>query len=122
MNLSDTNLAGASGPIVLYDGVCALCDWAVGFILDHDPSGRFRFAPLQSEIGRRLSEQHQLQADAMDTMVLIDDGKAHIRSDAALRIGLLLGHWPAMAGETLAVIPKPLRDGLYRWIARNRYH
>jgi predicted DCC family thiol-disulfide oxidoreductase YuxK len=121
MNLTDANLAGISGPIVLYDGICGLCESTVNFIIDHDPKGLFHFAPLQSEIGRRLLSEYGLQADVMDTMVLLDDGKAYFRSSAALRIGMLIGHWPALLAETLMVIPQPLRDAAYRRIARHRY-
>jgi predicted DCC family thiol-disulfide oxidoreductase YuxK len=109
-----------SGPILLYDGVCGLCEAWVPFIIDHDPEGRFRFAPLQSDIGRQLLEQHHLEP-GMNTLVLIDQGQAYVRSAAAIRIGMLLGHGFSLLAEALAVIPESLRDGVYNWIARNRY-
>jgi predicted DCC family thiol-disulfide oxidoreductase YuxK len=113
-------VANVSGPILLFDGVCNLCNGMVQWVIAHDPNGRFRFASLQSEAGRALLAQHGLPLGAMDTVVLVD-GDAHwTKSDAALetarRIG---GAWSLAAAVKL--VPRALRDTLYDWVARNRY-
>jgi len=110
----------ASGPILLFDGVCNLCNGVVQWVIARDPAAQFRFASLQSEAGRTLLAQHQLPLDAMDTVVLVD-GAAHWRkSDAALEmLRRLGGAWPLLSA--LRVVPRGLRDAAYDWIARNRY-
>lgn len=104
--------------IVLFDGVCNLCDAAVTFIIDRDADAVFRFAPLESEIGRRLTQHYGLERE--DTVVLVEDGRCSVRSEAALRIARRLdGAWPFLA--VLLIVPAPLRDLVYRFIARHRY-
>ena len=102
--------------IVLFDGVCNLCNGAVRFILARDPEGHFRFASLQSETARRL-----LKDDApAETIVLIEAGKTYTKSTAALRIARGLRFpWPLL--YALVAIPRPLRDLVYDWVARHRY-
>ena len=107
-------------PVLLFDGVCNLCHGAVRFVLDHDREARFRFAPLQSEVGRALLARFELDPAALDTIVLIDEAGAHLRSDAALRIARRLGAPWSWLGP-LAAIPRPLRDAVYDFIARRRY-
>lgn len=107
-------------PIVLFDGVCNFCNASVNFILKRDPKGVFRFAPLQSEVAKQLLEKFHLPADDLDTMVLIEDGTASTRSTAGLRIARRLkGTWPLLYG--FIVLPRFLRDAVYRLIAKNRY-
>lgn len=107
-------------PVLLFDGVCNLCHGVVRFVLDHDREARFRFAPLQSEVGRALLARFELDPDALDAVVLIDEAGAHLRSDAALRVARALGApWSWL--RPLAAIPRPLRDAVYDFIARHRY-
>jgi predicted DCC family thiol-disulfide oxidoreductase YuxK len=108
-------------PILLFDGVCNLCNGLVRFILRHDPApGTFKLAALQSDAGRRLLRQHGLPVDALDTFVLIEGGRAHTRSTAALRVCRSLGPpWSWLA--VLLHLPRGLRDPLYDLIARHRY-
>jgi predicted DCC family thiol-disulfide oxidoreductase YuxK len=107
-------------PIVLFDGVCNLCNGSVQFILQRDPAGRFRFASLQSDHGQRLLTERGLDPKALDSVVVIDGDRLYRESDAALRIaGDLKGAWKALT--VFRVIPRPLRDWAYRLIARNRY-
>ena len=105
-----------SNAIILFDGVCNLCDGAIAFVIKRDPKKYFRFASLQSETAQKLlGERHSL-----DTMILIENGNVYLRSTAALRIAKKLrGLWPLF--YIFIVIPKFLRDLLYNWIARNRY-
>jgi predicted DCC family thiol-disulfide oxidoreductase YuxK len=106
-------------PIILFDGVCNLCNAAVNFVIDRDPDGIFYFAALQSDCAREILEKHQIGLE-LNTIVLIEDGQVYDRSTAALRITRhLSGPWPLLSG--CMVIPAFIRDGVYRWIARNRY-
>ncbi|MEC0227330.1 thiol-disulfide oxidoreductase DCC family protein [Paenibacillus alba] len=106
--------------IVLFDGVCYLCSGAVQFILRNDPKGIFRFASLQSGSGLKLLEQHDLPTDILSTIVLIEGGRAYTRSTAALRIARRLRGALPLAYAAI-IIPAPLRNLVYAFIARNRY-
>ena len=106
-------------PVLLFDGVCTLCDASVQFIIDHDSESQFRFASLQSDVGKRLAAEYGVDAEALDTLVLIDDGCAFVRSEAVLRVASRLGRPWSWSGA-FRVVPRPLRDGAYRVVARNR--
>lgn len=111
---------GEASPIVLFDGVCNLCSGSVQFLLKRDPEGRFRFAPLQSDAGRSLLAEHGLAVDSLSSVVLIEGGRVWQESAAALRIARhLRGPWKLL--RIFVIVPRPLRDLVYRWIARNRY-
>lgn len=113
-------MAEAPHPTLLFDGVCNLCSGSVQFILKRDKAGRFRFASLQSDAGRRLMTGHGLDPAALSSVVLIEDGRAYQESTAALRIARHLpGAWKLL--RVFTIIPRPLRDAAYRLIARNRY-
>ena len=106
--------------IVLFDGVCNLCNAAVNFLIDHDPGGRLKFGSLQSEAVRPLLERNGLRTDYLDSFVLIDEGQVYRRSDAALRTARRLGGaWRLL--WIFSLLPRPLRDAAYDWIATNRY-
>jgi len=106
-------------PVILFDGSCGLCTRAVRFVLRHDPRGRFRFAALQSDTGRRLLEEAGRLPPDTDSVMLIEPGRLFIRSTAALRIARgLSGPWPLW--YILIVVPRPLRDAVYRFVARRR--
>jgi predicted DCC family thiol-disulfide oxidoreductase YuxK len=108
-------------PVVLFDGVCNLCHGAVRFVLARDRAGRFRFAPLQSEVGRALLARHAATAAGLDTIALVDAEGLPLRSEAALRIaGGLGGPWPWLA-RLAGRLPRRLRDTLYDGVARRRY-
>ncbi|MYL37343.1 thiol-disulfide oxidoreductase DCC family protein [Halobacillus litoralis] len=105
--------------IILFDGECHFCDKSVQFIIQRDPRSRFQFASLQSDKGRELLLQYNIPDDT-DSLVLIQDGKAHLESTAALSISRQLkGMWKL--AYILILIPRPLRNGFYRWFAANRY-
>lgn len=107
-------------PLVLYDGVCALCNWAVRFILDHDAEGVFRFAPLQSDVGRQWQERFGLPVDALDTVILVQDGRAFVRSEAAFRIlRQLRTTWRFLT--VFQLLPAFVTDAVYRLVVRWRY-
>jgi len=107
-------------PIILFDGVCNLCNAAVQFIIKRDPYAKFRFIPLQSERAKQLLQQAGLEHTMTDTVVLFYNDKVYTQSDAALHIARhLSGLWPVIF--VLIVIPRPIRNAVYSWIARNRY-
>jgi predicted DCC family thiol-disulfide oxidoreductase YuxK len=106
--------------IVLFDGVCTLCNSLVRFVAANDPAGRFQFLPLQSPRAQALLAATGGPATG-ETIVLLDYGRRYERSDAALHLALgLRPPWPLLF--SLILVPRALRDSLYRWIARNRYH
>ncbi|HCU23476.1 MAG TPA: thiol-disulfide oxidoreductase [Deltaproteobacteria bacterium] len=106
---------------VLFDGVCNLCNSSVTFILRRDPKKFFRFAALQSPTGRSLAEKFGVVLrEPPASILLVEAEKVYSESTAALRIARRLsGLWPLFYGAI--IIPRPLRDALYRWIAKNRY-
>jgi predicted DCC family thiol-disulfide oxidoreductase YuxK len=79
-------LPDAHGPVLLFDGVCNLCNASVQFVIDRDPEARFRFAALQSDVGRSLASGCGIDADALDSLVLVEEGRCYTRSSAALRV------------------------------------
>ncbi|MBG8555291.1 thiol-disulfide oxidoreductase DCC family protein [Hymenobacter guriensis] len=112
-----------SSSIILFDGVCNLCNGFVQFIIRHDAAGYFRFAALQSAEGQALLAAHGISLPALsdpDSVVLVADGQAYQHSTAVLRIARRLGGiWPVLAIGLL--VPRAWRDAAYRLVARNRY-
>jgi predicted DCC family thiol-disulfide oxidoreductase YuxK len=107
-------------PILLFDGVCNLCNGAVKFIIAQDPKGKYAFASLQSAVGEALLRRHNLPTQHIDTVVLVEEGKVYTRSSAGLRVAKGLGGvWTLL--YVFMVVPKPIRDAVYDFIARNRY-
>ena len=106
--------------MVLFDGVCNLCNGAVAFIIARDRRAQFGFAPLQSDAGRRLLRELHGDSELPDTFVLVDKGRILTQSTAALRIAQRLG-LPWSLAYLLIAIPRPIRDLAYRVVARNRY-
>ncbi|GAB4487659.1 MAG: thiol-disulfide oxidoreductase DCC family protein [Saprospiraceae bacterium] len=107
-------------PILLFDGVCNLCNASVQWVLKRDRNGIFKFAALQSEIGQRLLQQFGFSQENFDTVVLVDGEKVFTRSDAPLEIARRLGGlWSLFF--VFKIIPRFLRDAVYNWVARNRY-
>jgi len=106
--------------IILFDGVCNLCNGSVNFILARDPREIFLFSPVQSAFAKELLARHGLQGIGTDSFVLVKDGKCYLRSDAALQISREMpGMWPWLYG--LRFVPKLLRDFVYNLVARHRY-
>lgn len=107
-------------PVILFDGVCNLCNGFVQFVIGQDTALRFRFASLQSEAARQLLRDLPPLARGIDSVVLIEEGRYYQQSTAALRIlRHLRGGWPLLYG--FIVLPAFLRDWIYARIARNRY-
>lgn len=106
--------------IVLFDGVCNLCQSSVQLIVQHDKQAYFQFASLQSEIGKSLLAQHHINIAKTDSIVLIDNDKAYTHSTAALRIAKQLDGLFKLL-YVFIIIPTPFRNLVYNLIARNRY-
>jgi predicted DCC family thiol-disulfide oxidoreductase YuxK len=106
--------------IVLFDGICNFCDWSVQFIIKRDPEAHFTFASLESSKGTELRKAFQVP-ESLDSVVFIrSDGKVFTESDAALQIcGKLRG--PVNLLQVFYIIPRPVRNTLYRTAARSRY-
>ncbi len=106
--------------IILFDGVCNLCNSSVNFILDRDTYGYFKFASLQSEVGSYLIDRFGLSGDVPDSVILIKNYRVYLQSTAALEIARgLRGPVKLLYGGI--IIPKFLRNPIYNFIARNRY-
>jgi len=106
--------------LVLFDGVCNLCNGFVQFVIVRDPAARFQFGALQSASARRVLELHDAPDPLPDALVLVEGGRLYMRSTAVLRITRRLAFpWP-LASALLAV-PRPLRDWMYALVARHRY-
>jgi predicted DCC family thiol-disulfide oxidoreductase YuxK len=112
-----------SSTIILFDGVCNLCSGVVRFVIARDPRAHFRFAALQSDAARRACAEVGATPPAAvdpDTIIVIADGRALERSDAALAIASRLPFpWPMFG--VFRILPRALRDWLYRLVAKNRY-
>lgn len=106
--------------IILFDGVCNLCNSSVNFIIDHDKRNDFRFASLQSEAGQDLLKKFHLNVKDFDSIILVENGKHYERSSAVLKIVKKFpGLWKLL--YLFIIVPKPLRDFVYDIIADNRY-
>jgi predicted DCC family thiol-disulfide oxidoreductase YuxK len=107
-------------PVLLFDGQCNLCNASVQWVLLRDHKALFRFAALQSPAGQALLHAHGLAGKQFDSVVLITPEKAYTHSDAALEaLRQLGGGWQAL--YALRFLPAGLRNGVYRWVASNRY-
>ena len=119
-------------PVLLFDGTCNFCDQAMHFVIDHERGPTLRFAAIQSDPGRALlegsttAEQAKLLREGLsgdgdpDSVVLVEDGRLYTHSTAALRLVRHLG-WPWSWLRIFVIVPRPIRDGVYRWFARHRY-
>ncbi len=106
-------------PVVLFDGVCNLCNGAVGFIIRHDKAGVLRFASLQSGFGQSVLQRFSLPPHEFDTMVFLHNNRVYLKSDAVLEIA---GYLPGFAWlRVFRFLPRFIRDAFYRLISANRY-
>ena len=106
--------------ILLFDGHCNLCNAWVQYVVKRDSSSTIRFASLQSGAGRRLLEEHKIDVNYIDSLVLFEEGRFSVSSNAALRTLSYFDGWERHL-VFLSVVPGSLRDLVYRFIAKNRY-
>ena len=108
------------GPILLFDGVCNLCSSSVQFVLERNSKDNIRFASLQSEFGVNALKDSNLPADYTDSLVLLENGKTYVKSDAALRLNRHMdGLW--RLGAVLLIVPSFIRNWVYDIVAKYRY-
>ena len=106
--------------IILFDGVCNLCNSSVQFIIKKDRKKQFRFASLQGKAGQELLKKFNLPADNFNSFILAEGDQIYTRSTAVLRmLKKLGGGWKLFYG--FIIVPKFIRNAIYNWIARNRY-
>lgn len=107
-------------PVVLFDGVCNLCNGSVTFIIRRDRTMKLKFASLQSEFGQEQMRRFNLPISSLNSVFLIKDGRLFQKSNAALEIVRMLdGLWPVF--YVFKIVPKIMRDFIYDLIAENRY-
>ncbi|TCU57834.1 putative DCC family thiol-disulfide oxidoreductase YuxK [Novosphingobium sp. PhB57] len=110
----------ASGPIIVFDGMCVLCSANAAFVLRHDRAGRFRLASMQGEAGAALYRRFGIDPANPETLIVVEGDNVLRDSDAMLAIWAGLDRpWNALAA--LRIVPRKLRDPIYRWVARHRY-
>ncbi len=106
--------------VIVFDGVCNWCNAWVNITIDYDPHAKFKFGMLQSEPAQQILKELRLPAEGFETFLLLEQGHVYTKSTAALRVlKQLSGFWPFF--YLGIVIPRPLRDALYDYIARRRY-
>jgi len=105
--------------VVLFDGVCNLCNTSVDFLVRNEKGNALLFASLQSEVGQKLIERGE-HKEVPDSILFYKDGVLYDRSNAVLRVSQFL-RFPFRLSSIFFIIPRPLRDLVYQWIARNRY-
>lgn len=109
-----------NNPIVLFDGVCNLCNSTVLWIIKHDPKRQFRFASLQGDYGQQVLKQFHLPPDALNSFILLKDNQIYTKSTGALKVAKALnGLWPML--YIFIIIPAFIRNSVYDLIAKNRY-
>ncbi len=106
--------------IILFDGICNLCNGAVQYVIKHDPHKQFTFASMQSDSGQKLLQQYQLKQTDFDSFILIQDNTVFTKSTAALLVAKKLTGLVQLLGK-LIIVPAVVRDAVYNVIARNRY-
>lgn len=108
-------------PIIVFDDVCVLCSANARFVLRFDRANHFLLASMQGEVGAALYRRFGIDPSDPDTLIIVDSNRALRDSDAVLAIWDGLG-WPSLAVCIFRLVPRVLRDTVYRWVARNRYH
>ena len=107
-------------PILLFDGHCNFCNAWVKLIVHKDTAKNILFAPLQSSVGKKMLEEHKIDVNYTDSLVFFEEEKFSLSSTAALRIFSYLGGWERHF-QFLVVVPRPIRDAVYHFIAKYRY-
>lgn len=106
--------------IILFDGVCNLCNSSVQLVIKNDKQAYFSFASLQGEYGQAFLKEQKLDTDQYDSFILRENGKVYTESTAALRVAKRMG-FPFVLTYPLIIVPKFIRDAVYSFIAKNRY-
>lgn len=116
----NTTVNTDQNPVLLFDGVCNLCDGFVQWLIKRDKQRIFRYAAIQSEAGQDLFRRFGLPTDEINTVVMVEGEQFYTHADVALRIAQLLGGAWRLTG-IFYLVPRSIRNTIYNWIARNRY-
>ncbi len=109
-----------TNPVILFDGVCNLCNSSVLFVIQHDPKKQFRFASLQGDYGQQVLKQFQLPSNSLNSFILLKDNQIYTHSTGALKVAKQLsGAWPLL--YAFIIVPPFIRNAVYQFIANNRY-
>ncbi len=109
-----------SHPVILFDGICNLCNASVQYVIKHDKKKLFRFASLQSSFGESVLKQYNLPVNTFNSFILLSDNKIYTRSTAALLVAKKLSGLIKLL-YAFIIIPRFIRDAVYDIIAKNRY-
>jgi predicted DCC family thiol-disulfide oxidoreductase YuxK len=113
-------MESSNNKIVLFDGVCNLCNSSVQFIIKHDKKKQFRFASLQGKFGQEVLKKNNFSSESLNTLILIEEDKIFTRSTGVLRmLKHLGGGWSLLYG--FIILPAFIRDAVYNWVSKNRY-
>lgn len=110
-----------SNSILVFDGVCVLCSHWVHFVLRHDKRRLYKFAAMQTPAGRELLVRHEIDPDDPTSFLLLEGARGYTDTDGIIRVLRSFGGAWRMAAMMIRIVPRFVRDPLYRWIARNRY-
>lgn len=113
-------LTDTSHPIIVFDGVCVLCTANARFVLKYDRCGHFKLAAMQGTVGSSLVRAAGADPANPETLIIVDGDQVLRNSDAVIAIWRELG-WPWKMAGAAKLVPRPIRDTLYGFIARNRY-
>jgi predicted DCC family thiol-disulfide oxidoreductase YuxK len=119
-------MVSVTHPVLLYDGVCVLCNWWVGLVLKHDRHDVFRLASLQSPVAAEILLRHDASAQTLDTVYVVlnfqqPSERFLARSEAAIEVLRQLGPMGKCTATAFSLLPRAIRDALYNFVARNRY-
>jgi len=110
----------AQQDILLFDGVCNLCNNSINFVIDRDPKTNFKFAALQSDFGQKKLKELNLDPNDFDSIVLLSNNQVYVKSTAALKVAKkLTGLWPMLYG--FIIVPAFIRHAVYNLVAKHRY-
>jgi predicted DCC family thiol-disulfide oxidoreductase YuxK len=109
-----------TNPVILFDGVCNLCNSSVLFVIKHDPKKQFRFVSIQGDYGQQVLKRFQLPPDSLNSFILLKDNQIYTHSTGALKVAKQLsGPWPLL--YAFIIVPPFIRNAVYQFIANNRY-
>lgn len=110
-----------NAPVLLFDGVCNLCNNTVQFCINNDTDGNIYYASLQSEVGQAFLEKHRFDTRTFSTVILVEDNKFYTKSDAPLRLTRYFTNPFWRLTNVFWIVPKFIRNAVYDYIAKNRY-
>jgi predicted DCC family thiol-disulfide oxidoreductase YuxK len=113
-------ISSNTNPVILFDGVCNLCNSSVLFVIKHDPRKQFRFASIQGDYGQQVLKQFHLPPNSLNSFILLKDNQIYTHSTGALKVAKeLSGAWPLL--YAFIIVPPFIRNAVYQFIANNRY-